>query len=46
MCYRPVMRDPGTVVRDFCAMWPERSIDRFLEFFTDDAIYHRQRQTA
>jgi len=34
------MRDPETVVRDFCAMWPERSIDRFLEFFPDDALYH------
>ena len=34
------MKDPETVVREFCAMWPERSIDRFLEFFTDDAVYH------
>ena len=33
-------KDPETVVRDFCAAWPERSIDRLLTFFTDDALYH------
>src|SRR5207245_11386323 len=34
------MRDPETVVREFCAMWPERNVERFLEYFTDDAVYH------
>jgi limonene-1,2-epoxide hydrolase len=33
-------RDPETIVREFCASWPERSIDRLLAFFTDDALYH------
>ena len=33
-------RDPETIVREFCATWPERSIDRLLAFFTDDALYH------
>ena len=37
VCYARAMRDPETVVREFCAMWPERSIDRFLDFF------HRRR---
>jgi len=32
--------DPETVVREFCAAWPERSIDKLLNFFTDDALYH------
>ena len=32
--------DPETVVREFCAAWPERSIDKLLTFFTDDALYH------
>src|SRR5256712_12240305 len=34
------MRDPETVVREFCAMWPERNVERFLDYFTDDAVYH------
>src|SRR5438094_178414 len=34
------MRDPETVVREFCAMWPERNVERFLGYFTDDAVYH------
>jgi len=34
------MKTPETIVREFCAMWPERNIERFLEFFTDDALYH------
>ena len=40
MCYARAMRDPETVVRGFCAMWPERNVERFLEYFTDDAVYH------
>ena len=40
MCYARAMRDPETVVREFCAMWPERNVERFLEYFTDDAVYH------
>ena len=41
MCYYArAMRDPETVVREFCAMWPERDVERFLEYFTDDAVYH------
>ena len=41
MCYYArAMRDPETVVREFCAMWPERNVDRFLDYFTDDAVYH------
>ena len=34
------MKDPETVVREFCAMWPGRKVERFLEYFTDDAVYH------
>ena len=33
-------RDPEKIVRDFCASWPQRSIDKLLTFFTDDALYH------
>jgi len=33
-------KDPETIIRAFCATWPERSIDRLLGFFTDDAVYH------
>jgi len=35
-----LVRDPETTVREFCASWPERSIDKLLTFFTDDALYH------
>ena len=34
------MKDPETIVREFCAAWPERSIDNLLAYFTDDALYH------
>jgi len=34
------MRDPETVVRDFCAAFARRDVDELLAFFTDDAIYH------
>jgi len=33
-------KDPETVVRDFCAVWPERSVEKLLGYFTDDAVYH------
>ena len=33
-------KDPETIIREFLASWPERSVDRFLDFFTDDAVYH------
>jgi limonene-1,2-epoxide hydrolase len=33
-------KDPETIVREFCAAWPERSVDRLLAYFTDDALYH------
>jgi limonene-1,2-epoxide hydrolase len=32
--------DPETLIRDFCASWRERSIDKLLAYFTDDALYH------
>ena len=32
--------DPEAVVRAFCAAWPERSVDKLLAYFTDDALYH------
>ena len=34
------MRDPETVVRDFCAAWSRRDIGELLGYFTDDAVYH------
>src|SRR5262245_30132890 len=34
------MRDPESVVRDFCAAWSRRDIAELLGFFTDDAVYH------
>jgi len=34
------MKDPEAIVREFCAVWPERSIDKLLAYFTDDALYH------
>jgi limonene-1,2-epoxide hydrolase len=34
------MRDPETVVRDFCAAFARRDLDELLAFFTDDAVYH------
>ena len=33
-------KDPETIVRDFCATWPERNVDKLLAYFTDDALYH------
>ena len=27
------VKDPETIIREFCACWPERSVDRFLDFF-------------
>jgi limonene-1,2-epoxide hydrolase len=34
------MKDPEAIVREFCAAWPEHSIDKLLTYFTDDALYH------
>jgi limonene-1,2-epoxide hydrolase len=34
------MRDPETVVREFCAAFARRDIDELLGYFTDDAVYH------
>ena len=34
------MRDPETVVREFCSAWSRRSIDELLVYFTPDAVYH------
>jgi limonene-1,2-epoxide hydrolase len=34
------MRDPETVVREFCSAWSRRSIDELLAYFTPDAVYH------
>ncbi|TMA93189.1 MAG: nuclear transport factor 2 family protein, partial [Deltaproteobacteria bacterium] len=33
-------KDPETIIREFLASWPERNVERFLEYFTDDAVYH------
>ena len=32
--------DPESIVREFCASWPERNVDKLLTYFTDDALYH------
>ena len=34
------MRDPETVVREFCAAWSGRDVDAILAWFTADAVYH------
>jgi len=34
------MRDPETVVREFCAAWSGRDIDAILTWFAADAVYH------
>lgn len=28
------------IVRRFCAAWPAGDIDKLLDFFTEDAVYH------
>ena len=33
-------RDPETIVREFCATWPERNVEKLLAYFADDAVYH------
>jgi limonene-1,2-epoxide hydrolase len=33
-------KDPEMIVREFCAAWPARDVDRLLAYFTDDAVYH------
>ncbi|HLK11369.1 MAG TPA: limonene-1,2-epoxide hydrolase family protein [Candidatus Binatia bacterium] len=34
------MKDPETTVRDFCAAWSERDVEKLLAYFADDAVYH------
>jgi limonene-1,2-epoxide hydrolase len=34
------MRDPESVVRDFCAAWSRRDVGELLGYFTADAVYH------
>jgi len=34
------VKDPETIVREFCASWLERSVEKLLDYFTDDAVYH------
>jgi limonene-1,2-epoxide hydrolase len=34
------MRDPESVVREFCAAWSRRNVDELLAFFAPDAVYH------
>jgi len=36
----PTAKDPEAIVREFCATWPERNVDKLLTYFTDDALYH------
>src|SRR6266446_5420543 len=33
-------RDPETIIREFFATWPERNVEKLLDYFTDDAVYH------
>jgi limonene-1,2-epoxide hydrolase len=33
-------RSPDTVVTEFCALWSTPDIDRIVEWFTEDAVYH------
>ena len=28
------------IVTEFCATWAERDIDKLMEYFADDAVYH------
>jgi hypothetical protein len=34
------MRDPETVVREFCAAWSGRDVDTILVWCAADAVYH------
>jgi ketosteroid isomerase-like protein len=34
------MRDPETVVREFCAAWSGRDVDAILAWFAADAVCH------
>ena len=36
------VKDPETIIREFCASWPERNVDKLLDYFTDDAVYHNK----
>ena len=31
-------KDPETIIREFLASWPQRNVERFFEYFTDDAV--------
>jgi limonene-1,2-epoxide hydrolase len=33
-------KDAETIIREFCATWPERNVEKLLGYFTDDAVYH------
>jgi limonene-1,2-epoxide hydrolase len=33
-------RTPDDVVTEFCGLWTNPDIDRIMEYFTDDAVYH------
>ena len=33
-------KDPEAMIREFCAAWPERNVEKLLGYFTDDALYH------
>ena len=28
------------VITSFCKVWAEKDLDKIMEFFTDDAVYH------
>lgn len=28
------------IIKDFCDVWAERDLDKIMDFFTDDAVYH------
>lgn len=34
------MKDPEAIVREFCAACEARNVERVLDYFTDDALYH------
>jgi len=36
----PAVKDPETIIRAFFATWRERSVEKVLAYFTEDALYH------
>jgi limonene-1,2-epoxide hydrolase len=36
----PAAKEPEAIIREFCAAWPERDVEKLLAYFTDDAVYH------